>query len=200
MAKTVAVLFARKDSNYKKRPECDVYDIDRDAMTYTGNLPVIAHPPCRLWSRMKGLSTAPESEKQTAWFALEQVRKNGGVLEHPYMSDFWKAANLPTGLQRDEYGGFTLFIHQHWFGHKAQKKTYLYICGIDPQDVPPYKVTFDAVCYSLATLKGQKTLKKPEISKAEREHTPEELIDFLIQICTKIWQRQPPSATSPAAS
>lgn len=33
---TVAVLFARADSHYKALPDCDVYDMERDARTYDG--------------------------------------------------------------------------------------------------------------------------------------------------------------------
>lgn len=43
----VAVLFAREDSVYKTLPECEVYDMARDARTYDGPWPVVAHPPCR---------------------------------------------------------------------------------------------------------------------------------------------------------
>ena len=43
----VAVLFARADSIYKTLPGCDVYDIKRDARTWPGGCPVVAHPPCR---------------------------------------------------------------------------------------------------------------------------------------------------------
>lgn len=41
----VAVLFARSNSVYKSMPGCDVFDLERDARTYSGNSPVIAHPP-----------------------------------------------------------------------------------------------------------------------------------------------------------
>lgn len=34
--KSVAVLFARADSIYKTMPQCDVYDIERDARTTRG--------------------------------------------------------------------------------------------------------------------------------------------------------------------
>ena len=43
----VAVLFARKDSIYKEFEQCDVYDIERNALTFSGGIPIIAHPPCR---------------------------------------------------------------------------------------------------------------------------------------------------------
>lgn len=46
----VAVLFARADSIYKGLPGVDVYDADRDARTFPGGCPVVAHPPCRAWA------------------------------------------------------------------------------------------------------------------------------------------------------
>jgi hypothetical protein len=76
-------------------------------------------------------------EKDLAWFALEKVRKNGGVLEHPKGSRLWKEASLPLpGEFPDEHGGFTLLIDQYHFGHVARKWTHLYIVGIEPKDLP----------------------------------------------------------------
>ena len=49
----VAVLFARADSVYKTLPGCDVYDIDRDALTFPGGNQVVAHPPCRAWGQLR---------------------------------------------------------------------------------------------------------------------------------------------------
>jgi len=49
-------------------------------------------------------------EKQLAYFALAQVRLNGGILEHPAGSRLWKEAPLPLGDNVDEFGGFTIEI------------------------------------------------------------------------------------------
>lgn len=75
---TVAVLFARSDSNYKTMPGCDVYDIDRDARTFAGGLPVIGHPPCRAWGRLRQFAKVRPDEKALAPWAVEQVRAWGG--------------------------------------------------------------------------------------------------------------------------
>ena len=48
----VAVLFAREDSAYKTLPECEVYDMARDARNYDGPWPVVAHPPCQRWGKL----------------------------------------------------------------------------------------------------------------------------------------------------
>ncbi len=50
---TVAVLFARADSHYKALQGVEVYDMERDARTYDGPWPVVAHPPCRAWGRLR---------------------------------------------------------------------------------------------------------------------------------------------------
>jgi hypothetical protein len=103
---TVSVLFARKDSVYKAIPGTDVYDIDRDARNYNGNFPVVAHPPCRAWGRLKGFAKPRPDEKQLAFFAIDQVRRNGGILEHPAYSSLWAAAGLPRpGAGKDDWGG-----------------------------------------------------------------------------------------------
>lgn len=43
----VAALFCRSDSVYKSMPGVDVFDLERDALTWSGGSPVVAHPLCR---------------------------------------------------------------------------------------------------------------------------------------------------------
>lgn len=45
----VAALFVRSDSVYKKMEGVECFDMERDARTYDGPWPVVAHPPCRAW-------------------------------------------------------------------------------------------------------------------------------------------------------
>lgn len=137
MLHTAAVLYARKNSIYKTLPNLDVYDEIRDARTFTGRLPIIAHPPCRLFGKLKHFSKAPIEEKQLAYHAVDLIRVNGGVLEHPSWSLLWFEKNLPLPGVIDSHGGFTLPILQSWFGHKCAKATWLYIKGINPNDLPP---------------------------------------------------------------
>lgn len=132
-----AVLYARKNSIYKSLPGADVYDFERNALSFDYQLPVIAHPPCRLFGKLKQFSKAPIEEKQLAYHAVDAIRKCGGVLEHPAWSTLWTEKNLPLPGARDEFGGFTLPILQSWFGHKAPKATWLYILGVSPADLPP---------------------------------------------------------------
>ena len=131
-----AVLYARKNSIYKTLEGADVYDVERDARTFNYDLPLIAHPPCRLFGRLKQFSKAPIEEKQLAYHAVDAIQKCGGVLEHPAWSTLWTEKNLPLPGVKDEFGGFTLPILQSWFGHKCAKATWLYIVGINPTDLP----------------------------------------------------------------
>lgn len=191
---TVAVLFARADSIYKTMAGTDVYDIDRDARTYAGTSPVVAHPPCRAWGRLRHFAKPRHDEKDLAHFAVQQVRACGGVLEHPESSALWPAAGLPAPGQRDEFGGWTLPIHQFWWGHRAQKKTLLYIVGCEPHNLPalPLKLGESECVIRLDKRrpdgshirKGDPDWRRP-LNGAEREHTPPELAEWLVELARR---------------
>lgn len=180
----IAVLFARQDSRYKQLDGYDVYDIDRDARHYAADYPVIAHPPCRAWGMLSHMANPRPDEKDLAWFALAQVRKNGGVLEHPTGSRLWKEGKLPLmGQGYDDFGGFTLEVDQYDFGHVAHKRTKLYICGITIEQLPelPPKNTAIPTRSICGNVKGTK-----RCTQYQREYTPDGLIDFLTQICNTV--------------
>lgn len=178
---SVAVLFARADSVYKGMAGLEVYDIHRDARRFTGGLPVVAHPPCRAWGRLRHLAKPRADEKALALFAVHQVRRNGGVLEHPAASTLWAAAGLPKPGNRDEFGGWTLAVFQDAFGHPCPKATWLYIRGVEPKDLPPLPFMF-----------GHAPGRIELVSRAAREETPPELARFLVTVAR--------SATSCSAS
>ena len=75
----VAVLFASEDSAYKTLAGCDVYDIERDALTWPGGCPVVAHPPCRAWGQLRYWAKPRPGEKELALWAVEQVQRWGGA-------------------------------------------------------------------------------------------------------------------------
>jgi len=132
----VVVLFVRADSIYKTLPGVECYDEARDARTWPGGCPVVAHPPCRTWGSLKHFATAaPAHEHALGPWAIDQVRRCGGVLEHPKGSTLFRECGcaLPGGLP-DEWGGMTLEVDQFHWGHKARKRTLLYVVGT--RDIP----------------------------------------------------------------
>jgi len=185
--KQIAVLFARADSVYKTLPGCDVWDIERDARNWPGGCPVVAHPPCRAWGQFAMFAKPRDDEKALAPWAIEQVRESGGVLEHPAGSKLWPELGLPAPGSRDDWGGWTLPIHQHWWGHRAQKATKLYIVGCEPQDIPtvPYRMHEPVYVIGDVGRAGKGKGNRPEVSKAEREHTPPDLACWLVELARR---------------
>lgn len=182
--RTVAVLYARADSYYKALPSVEVYDASRDARTFPGGCPVVAHPPCRAWGNFARFAKPRHDEKELALHALCMVRLNGGVLEHPVGSTLWPFAGLPHPAEGlDRWGGFTWVVDQYWWGHKAQKRTRLYIVGIRPHELPPYPLQLGRAPYVIGDVgRASKGNKRPEISKADREHTPPNFAEYLVTL------------------
>lgn len=190
MVSTVAILFARGDSNYKALPGCDVWDAERNALNWPGGAPVVAHPPCRAWGRLRQFAKPRADEKSLATWAVAQVRRFGGVLEHPEGSTLWEAAGLPAPGKRDAFGGWTLGIHQHEFGHRAEKATLLYIVGCEPANLPEMPLRLDDPTHCIRPTKSYP--RKPSVTKAEREHTPPALCAWLVEVARRclVAQRQ----------
>ncbi|WP_020413146.1 hypothetical protein [Microbulbifer variabilis] len=183
-AKKVSVLFARKDSNYKSLDGIDVWDAERDARKWPGGNALITHPPCRLWGRLRQFAKGSEDEKELAIFAVEQIRLWGGVLEHPAYSTLWKAASLPVPGRRDKFGGWTLPVHQHWWGHRAEKATWLYVLGCESVELPDIPLVLGKATHCIRPTKGYPRL--PSVTKAEREHTPLEFARWLVEVARRV--------------
>lgn len=178
----VAVLFARQDSVYKRLPQCDVYDMDRDARTYDGPLPVVAHPPCRAWGRLRRFANPRPDERNLARLAVALVREFGGVLEHPAGSLLWKSQRLPAPGTHDLWGGHTIEAPQQWWGHRAEKLTWFYVVGCDPHNIPDVPLVLGEASH---VVQSRKRDSKPHITKPEREHTPEPLAKWLVELATR---------------
>ena len=183
----VAVLFARADSHYKALPGVDVWDQARDARNWLGGAPVVAHPPCRLWAKLRQFAKAsdPAMEMQLARDAVRHVQRFGGVLEHPKQSTLWADMGLPTpGRAPDQYGGWTAEIRQCDWGHKAEKKTWLYIVGAHPDDLPSMPPSAEPS----GVIKPQRGVPRDGrkiVTKAEREHTPPALAAWLVDLARR---------------
>ncbi len=132
---TVAALYVETGGAYFGMPDVDPWDEERDARLYAGPHPVVAHPPCSAWCQMAPVNEARYGHPVGAdggcfAAALAAVRRWGGVLEHPAVTLAWRAFDLPEppaeGWQRALGGGFVAQVAQRNYGHRAQKRTWLY--------------------------------------------------------------------------
>jgi hypothetical protein len=135
---TVAALYVQRGGCYYGLPGVDPWDEARDARTYAGPHPVVAHPPCQRWGRYWfGGPSATVRRKlgdDGGCFAaaLAAVRRWGGVLEHPEASRAWRTFGLhepPRSggwVVADFEGGWTCCVAQGHYGHRAQKLTWLF--------------------------------------------------------------------------
>lgn len=182
----VAVLYARRDSIYKQLG-ADVFDIDRDARSYFGPMPVVAHPPCRAWGRLRAFAKPRPDEKTLALHAVHAVRTWGGVLEHPASSSLWPTVGLPRpGSRRDEFGGWSIEVPQKWWGHKAEKNTWLYVCGVAPRDIPEIPLILGQASHTVGLWSGRdRSRALPDLPKHEREATPIAFAVWLLDLAAR---------------
>ena len=199
----VAALYVERGGAYYGLPDVDPWDRDRDARTYAGPWPVVAHPPCERWGRYWGgaPTTWPRlklgDDNGCFAAALAAVRRWGGVLEHPEGSHAWSAHGLMkpphdgSWIRADWLEGFhgwTCCIEQGAYGHRARKKTWLYAHGVD---VPSLKWgraegEFDLLDEGFHSAEERaravKTGVCQRLSKRQRAATPEEFRDLLLSI------------------
>ncbi len=162
---------------------------------------MIAHPPCRAWGKLFYFAKPRDGEKDLGPLAAEWVRRYGGVLEHPKDSKLWPAAGLPRPGQVDAWGGWTLPISQHWWGHRAEKLTWLYIVGCAPRNVPAIPLKLGEASHVIVQGRNRRkdgtrlrkcsgdpaiTGWRPEVTKAEREHTPPALAEWLVELARRV--------------
>jgi hypothetical protein len=138
----IAALYVDPKGCYAGLEGVELWDEQRDARTYAGPWPVVAHPPCQRWGRYwnggasaKVLRVLGDDGGCFA-AALEAVRKWGGVLEHPEASHAWRRFGLmtpPWGGGWVSAGmfdrGWTCCVEQGHYGHRARKATWLYAVG-----------------------------------------------------------------------
>jgi len=179
----VAALFIRRDSVYKTLG-IDCWDDERDARFYPGPAPVITHPPCAQWGRLRHFAHEDYSLKSLSVLAVHLVRLYGGILEHPAHSLLWDYMNLPKPGREYRGGHFSLSVPQFWWGHKAMKKSWLYISGTTPEQLPtiPFCLGYPThvVDSSWHGLKGTKYL-----PKGERDATPPRLAGWLVEVARR---------------
>ena len=96
----IAALFVEPKGAYSQLNEVEPWGLPiRDARKYLGNFPVVAHPPCARWCRLAKFVEKTYGQKvgdDSGCFAsaLANVRRCGGVLEHPAHSLAWVAYGI----------------------------------------------------------------------------------------------------------
>lgn len=149
---TIAALFVETNGCYFGLPDVDPWDEARDARTYAGPYPVVAHPPCQRWGRFWHGSTAKPHQFDLGAdggcfaSALMAVNTFGGVIEHPADSKAWAAFAIPSPPRKGGwieatmgYGypsAWTCCVYQGHYGHLAGKATWLYAVGVRKHDLP----------------------------------------------------------------
>jgi hypothetical protein len=184
----VAALFVETNGVYFGLPDVVPWDATRDARKYAGPHPVVAHPPCQLWTnfahlnfkRYGGEHNRPGNDGGCFAHALATARAWGGVLEHPASSHAWAAFGLP---RPPRHGGWLSAEPREWvcevwqsaYGHKARKRTWLFYSGRTPPDLDWTQAPgthqvgwFDRI--------------KPTVGKREASRTPIAFRDLLISM------------------
>lgn len=139
----VAALYVQKDGIYFGLPDVDPWDETRDARSYTGPHPVVAHPPCNTWCQLASVNAVRYEgfhighDHGCFKAALVDVRRFGGVLEHPAYSLAWPAFGLTkpirgTWTKSLDDPGWVGQVSQSAYGHPARKRTWLYYVGSEP--------------------------------------------------------------------
>lgn len=186
---TVAALFVDPAGPYPALPDVECWDAARDARTYAGPHPVVAHPPCHLWTnlaavnfkRYGGEHNRPGNDGGCFAAALAAVRRYGGVLEHPAFSRAWSRFDLlrPTrlGWSSDGHGAreWVCEVWQSAYGHKARKRTWLFYVGESPLEADWRRLPGSHQC-------GWFDRIKPTLGKKEASRTPEAFARYLVAL------------------
>lgn len=184
----VAALYVDlKRGPYANMPGVMPIGLPKDARLYDAPFPVVAHPPCAAWGTFswRHVAGSRDGERDCAIRAVEQVRKHGGVLEHPAGSKLWAYENLPKpGEGYDEYGGYTIQVSQVNWGHMAEKRTWLYIVGVDPDKLPPLPPRREPT--HVVEPSGRSPSNLPRMPKSRRHVTPDPFAAWLVEVARRV--------------
>lgn len=188
----IAALFVQADGCYSDDESIDAWPESRDARLYSGNLPVVAHPPCQLWGKMARVNYArwggdhnkPGNDGGCFESALNSVNRCGGVLEHPAQTYAWPEYGLkkPTGLGWQKSGdGWVCEVWQSAYGHRANKATWLYFKG----NKKPFDLNWERPkgTHQVGFQdKRGKAKNKPTLNKREANATPSAFKNTLLKL------------------
>lgn len=206
---TVAALYVETDGAYFGLPDVDPWDKIRDARSYDGPHPVVAHPPCQRWGKMwfgsplvvkrTGVRKKLGDDGGCFESALASVRKWGGVIEHPWQSKAWPhfGINVPprTGgwINADFEGGWTCCVEQGRYGHYARKPTLLLAYGCELPELewgkgePRYDPEVIArIGIEKAKKLGEVSSKGGGVDSNPRIHTPVKFQNILLDMARSV--------------
>jgi hypothetical protein len=203
----VAALYVEPAGCYVGCAGVDPWDEARDARTYAGPHPVVAHPPCQRWGRFwHGSTRKPHQYKlgdDGGCFAatLAAVRKWGGVIEHPAHSKAFDKFGIlkpkpGEGWQYDTAThAWVCHVEQGHYGHSSRKGTWLIACGVAREDLPELNWTkgeqrlpewmIERYGYEKARRIGVVAMVGGKNKTAIRNATPEPFRDLLLTIARK---------------
>ena len=207
MTKKIAALFVQANGCYSRIDFIDAWHEQRDARKYNGDLPVVAHPPCQLWgnlacvnfARWGGEHNRPGNDAGCFQSALDNVRRCGGVLEHPAMSKAFSAHGITSpvqmGWQLVECGGWVCEVWQSAYGHRANKATWLYYYGQTPPHCLLWERKIGTHQVGMKCTQGIRALEawrnKPSLNKKEANATPIAFRDELIKLAINAKNKTP---------
>lgn len=208
--RTIAALYVETGGAYYGLPGVDPWDEARDARTYAGPHPVVAHPPCQRWGKMwfgqpltvKLTGRRKKKGDDGGCFdrALWALRTFGGVLEHPWGSHAWQwfGLNVPPReggwINADFFGGWTCCVEQGRFGHYARKPTMLLAYHVPELPSLPWGKSEARLDPAVVERMGEKRARRlGEVGargggtdSTPRIHTPEPFRDLLIGMARSV--------------
>jgi hypothetical protein len=173
------------------------WDEARDARTFTGDAPLILHPPCQLWTNMAAVNfkrypkekNRPGNDGGCFAFALNALLRCGGVLEHPAGSKAFAAHGIPSPVRgrwmcigQAQIGRVWITeVSQCAYGHKARKRTWLIYAG----EIAPFEVDWSEPPYTHQIGHDSKQKRpKPSLGKREACATPPDFAELLIHLAS----------------
>jgi hypothetical protein len=186
----IAALYVQTGGAYFGLEGVDPWDEARDARTYPGPWPVVAHPPCTRWCQLAHVVQARYGHRvgdDGGCFAaaLAAVRTWGGVLEHPAWTIAWATFGLPDppfrGWLREMFGpGWVCEVSQRAYGHTARKSTWLYYVGPEAPPELDWSRPEPVATVSFMTNHGGGDL--PRLSKKAASASPPAFRDLLLSL------------------
>ena len=188
----IAALYVLDRGPYFGIPDVDPWPESRDARTYAGPWPVVAHPPCARWGRYWSGGPSHHGKFRLGddggcfASAYAAVLRWGGVLEHPADSHAWAAHSIPRPPRAGGWiaagPGVTCCVEQGHYGHPSRKLTWLFAAGILPPELrwgsSGQRLATRGLPYARERRKGIVHYQ----SKRERAATPPAFRDLLLSL------------------